>query len=110
MEGNWEFTEFGSSLTSRPCGSNKKQGSEQESSAGRTRLQCSPHSSIRRKIYNGGGLMAKPLEIAVNGKRHTVNYPPDTPLLYVLHHELGPTGAKHGLGEGERGAGTAMIR
>ncbi len=29
-----------------------------------------------------------PIEIEVNGKRYPVNYPPDTPLLYVLRDEL----------------------
>lgn len=53
--------------------------------------------------------MAKSLEIEVNGKRHAVNYPPDTPLLYVLHDELGLTGTKYGCGEGQCGACTVLI-
>lgn len=53
--------------------------------------------------------MAKSLEIEVNGKRHDVNYPPDTPLLYVLHDELGLTGTKYGCGEGQCGACTVLI-
>lgn len=53
--------------------------------------------------------MAKSLEIEVNGKRHTVSYPPDTPLLYVLHDELGLTGTKYGCGEGQCGACTVLI-
>src|SRR5690348_7391614 len=53
--------------------------------------------------------MAKALEIEVNGKRYAVNYPPDTPLLYVLHDELGLTGAKYGCGEGQCGACTVLI-
>lgn len=53
--------------------------------------------------------MAKSLEIEVNGKRHSVNYPADTPLLYVLHDELGLTGTKYGCGEGQCGACTVLI-
>lgn len=53
--------------------------------------------------------MAKSLEIEVNGKRRAVNYPPDTPLLYVLHDELGLTGSKYGCGEGQCGACTVLI-
>ncbi|HEX8764148.1 MAG TPA: (2Fe-2S)-binding protein [Candidatus Acidoferrum sp.] len=53
--------------------------------------------------------MAKSLEIEVNGKRHSVNYAPDTPLLYVLHDELGLTGTKYGCGEGQCGACTVLI-
>lgn len=53
--------------------------------------------------------MAKSLEIEVNGKRYSVNYPHDTPLLYVLHDELGLTGTKYGCGEGQCGACTVLI-
>ena len=53
--------------------------------------------------------MAKSLEIEVNGKRYSVNYPSDTPLLYVLHDELGLTGTKYGCGEGQCGACTVLI-
>lgn len=53
--------------------------------------------------------MAKSLEIEVNGKRHSVKYAPDTPLLYVLHDELGLTGTKYGCGEGQCGACTVLI-
>lgn len=53
--------------------------------------------------------MAKSMEIAVNGKRYAVSYPPDTPLLVVLRDELGLTGTKYGCGEGQCGACTVLI-
>src|SRR5256886_17604450 len=53
--------------------------------------------------------MAKPIELEVNGKRYPVNYPADTPLLYVLRDELGLTGSKYGCGEGQCGACAVLI-
>jgi len=53
--------------------------------------------------------MAKTIELEVNGKKYPVNYPPDTPLLYVLRDELGLTGSKYGCGEGQCGACTVLI-
>jgi aerobic-type carbon monoxide dehydrogenase small subunit (CoxS/CutS family) len=49
------------------------------------------------------------MELEINGKRYSVNYPPDTPLLYVLRDELGLTGTKYGCGEGMCGACTVLI-
>jgi aerobic-type carbon monoxide dehydrogenase small subunit (CoxS/CutS family) len=53
--------------------------------------------------------MPKAIELEVNGKKYPVNYPPDTPLLYVLRDELGLTGSKYGCGEGQCGACTVLI-
>jgi aerobic-type carbon monoxide dehydrogenase small subunit (CoxS/CutS family) len=53
--------------------------------------------------------MAKTIELEVNGKRYSVNYPPDTALLYVLRDEIGLTGSKYGCGEGQCGACTVLI-
>jgi aerobic-type carbon monoxide dehydrogenase small subunit (CoxS/CutS family) len=53
--------------------------------------------------------MAKPIGLEVNGKRYPVNYPADTPLLYVLRDELGFTGTKYGCGEGQCGACTVLL-
>src|SRR6202140_1734195 len=53
--------------------------------------------------------MATSIELEINGKRYSVNYPPNTPLLYVLRDELGLTGTKYGCGEGMCGACTVLI-
>jgi len=53
--------------------------------------------------------MATGIALEINGTRYSVNYPPDTPLLYVLRDELGLTGTKYGCGEGACGACTVLI-
>src|SRR5258707_15886655 len=53
--------------------------------------------------------MGTSIELEINGMRYSVNYPPDTPLLYVLRDELGLTGTKYGCGEGMCGACTVLI-
>lgn len=53
--------------------------------------------------------MSKTIEIEVNGKRYSVEYDPETPLLYVLRDELGLTGSKYGCGEGQCGACTVLL-
>jgi aerobic-type carbon monoxide dehydrogenase small subunit (CoxS/CutS family) len=53
--------------------------------------------------------MATSTELEINGKKYSVSYPPETPLLYVLRDELGLTGTKYGCGEGMCGACTVLI-
>jgi len=45
----------------------------------------------------------------VNGKVHTVDVEPDTPLLWVLREQLGLTGTKYGCGVAQCGACTVHI-
>jgi nicotinate dehydrogenase subunit A len=54
-------------------------------------------------------VMANPLEIVVNGKRHKVTAAPDTPLLYVLRNELGLHGPRFGCGLAQCGACTVHV-
>lgn len=50
-----------------------------------------------------------PINLTVNGERHTVNVSPDTPLLWVLRDTLGLTGTKYGCGIGQCRACTVQI-
>jgi isoquinoline 1-oxidoreductase alpha subunit len=36
--------------------------------------------------------------LSINGKRHTVDVAPDTPLLWVIRESVGLTGTKFGCG------------
>jgi len=47
--------------------------------------------------------------LKVNGKSHTVDAAPETPLLWVLRDELGITSVKYGCGVGECGSCTVLI-
>ena len=49
------------------------------------------------------------IELDVNGKRHRVEAPGDTPLLYVLRNDLQLNGAKFGCGLGQCGACTVLV-
>jgi isoquinoline 1-oxidoreductase alpha subunit len=48
-------------------------------------------------------------KIHVNGKSHTVDVAPDTPLLWALREQLGLTGTKYGCGVAQCGACTVLI-
>jgi aerobic-type carbon monoxide dehydrogenase small subunit (CoxS/CutS family) len=51
----------------------------------------------------------KAIEITVNGKTHSVEVSPDTPLLWVLRDTLGLTGTKFGCGIAMCGACTVHV-
>jgi nicotinate dehydrogenase subunit A len=53
--------------------------------------------------------MAKTVTLTVNGKRHTVQSAPDTPLLYVLRNELDLHGPRFGCGLSQCGACTVHV-
>ena len=50
-----------------------------------------------------------PIELTVNGERHSLQLEPDMPLLWVLRDELGLTGTKYGCGIGQCGACTVSM-
>ena len=47
--------------------------------------------------------------VTVNGRRHDLDLPPDTPLLWVLRDEIGLTGTKFGCGMALCGACTVHL-
>jgi nicotinate dehydrogenase subunit A len=50
------------------------------------------------------------ISLKVNGKLHTVELEPETPLLYALSDEIGLRGAKFGCGMAQCGACTVLLR
>jgi len=50
------------------------------------------------------------LSLKVNGKQHTVDVAPETPLLYVLSDELGLRGPKFGCGMAQCGSCSVILR
>jgi nicotinate dehydrogenase subunit A len=51
-----------------------------------------------------------PITLRVNGRQHTVDVDPTTPLLYVLSDDLALRGPKFGCGLGQCGACTVIAR
>jgi nicotinate dehydrogenase subunit A len=49
------------------------------------------------------------IDLDVNGTRHRLDVPGDTPLLYVLRNDLQLNGAKFGCGLGQCGACTVIV-
>src|SRR3984885_7516274 len=52
----------------------------------------------------------KQIKLKVNGRHHTVNVDPDSPLLFVLSDELGLRGPRFGCGMAQCGSCTVMMR
>ena len=50
------------------------------------------------------------ITLKVNGKTHTLNIDPSTPLLYILRNDLGLQGPRFGCGLGQCGSCTVIIR
>src|SRR6202789_3814486 len=52
----------------------------------------------------------KQIKLKVNGRPHTVNVDPDSPLLFVLSDELGLRGPRFGCGMAQCGSCTVLLR
>jgi nicotinate dehydrogenase subunit A len=50
------------------------------------------------------------INLTVNGRAHSVDIDPETPLLYVLSDDLGLRGPKFGCGLGQCGSCTVLVR
>ena len=50
------------------------------------------------------------ITLRVNGRTHTVDVDPSTPLLYILRNDLGLQGPRFGCGLGQCGACTVIIK
>jgi nicotinate dehydrogenase subunit A len=59
--------------------------------------------------HSGGAAMAQKFTLNVNGKDHTVEAEPDTPLLYVLRDDLGMNNPQFGCGLAQCGACTVHL-
>ena len=49
------------------------------------------------------------IQLTVNGKAHSVDVDPNTPLLWVIREQVGLTGTKYGCGIAQCGACTIML-
>ncbi|MEI8399762.1 MAG: (2Fe-2S)-binding protein [Alcaligenaceae bacterium] len=49
------------------------------------------------------------MQLTVNGKAHSVDVDPNTPLLWVIREQVGLTGTKYGCGIAQCGACTIMM-
>lgn len=49
------------------------------------------------------------VQLTINGRQHSVDAEPDTPLLFVLRDTLGLSGTKYGCGIGQCGACTVLV-
>ena len=50
-----------------------------------------------------------PIQLNINGKQHSVDVDPNTPLLWVIREQVGLTGTKYGCGVAQCGSCTVMI-
>ncbi len=50
-----------------------------------------------------------PIQLNINGKQHSVDVDPNTPLLWVIREQVGLTGTKYGCGVAQCGSCTVMV-
>lgn len=54
-------------------------------------------------------IVTERISLHVNGKAHSVDVDPETPLLYILRNDLQQNGPKYGCGLGQCGACTVIV-
>lgn len=59
-------------------------------------------------VEKGGSIVSR-IDLKVNGRSHTLDVEPDTPLLYVLRNDLDLRGPRFGCGLGQCGACKVII-
>jgi isoquinoline 1-oxidoreductase subunit alpha len=68
-----------------------------------------PHAESARRSRQAGAKHMDAISVTVNGKLHSLEVSPDTPLLWVLRDTLGLTGTKFGCGMALCGACTVHV-
>src|SRR3989304_5359426 len=68
-----------------------------------------PASPTRTRKEAPGGSSMSQITLKVNGRSHTVDVDPATPLLYILRNDLDLHGPHFGCGLGQCGACTVLI-
>ena len=63
----------------------------------------------RGRVDAGSAAGVTAIELTVNGRAHSLDLDPTTPLLYVLSDDLGLNGPKFGCGLGQCGACTVIV-
>src|SRR5258705_1483677 len=67
------------------------------------------HADISKRFPERAEGDAMNITLRVNGRAHTVDVEPATPLLYILRNDLGLQGPRFGCGLGQCGACTVII-
>src|SRR5258705_2742410 len=67
------------------------------------------HADISKRFPERAEGDAMNITLRVNGRAHTVDVEPATPLLYILRNDLGLQGPRFGCGLGQCGACTVIV-
>jgi len=73
-------------------------------------MHLGKHSPLTKTSLRNNFIDMSVLSLKVNGKNHTLDLDPTTPLLYVLSDDLGLRAPKFGCGLGQCGACTVLVK